>query len=150
MAILMSIKPKFSRQIFSGVKKYELRKTPIKNKSDNLVIVYESAPTKAIVGCFRINKILKRTPKEIWYAFKHEIGISEEEFFEYFKKKEWAYAIKVAHAKKFKNRITLEKIREINQSWRPPQSFYYLKENSEPNSLLKEEIEINRNLLSYI
>ena len=146
----MSIKPEFSRQIFSGKKKYELRKTPIKNKADNRVIVYESAPTKAVVGYFKISNILKKTPEEIWKTLQSEVGISEERFFKYFKQKRWAYAIKVAHPEKFEKRITLQKLREKDESWRPPQSFYYLRGNSKTNSLLMKELEAKKNLSSYI
>ncbi len=139
MAILMSIKPKFSRQIFSGTKKYELRKTPLKNKVDNLVVVYESAPTKAIVGSFKIRTVLKRTPMEIWNSFKHDIGILEEEFFQYFRRREWAFAIKVSNPKKFKKQISLQELRELDELWRPPQSFCYIKEDSEMYILLKNQ-----------
>ncbi|MHA1357892.1 MAG: hypothetical protein ACTSRC_07275 [Candidatus Helarchaeota archaeon] len=145
----MSIKPKFSRQIFSGTKKYELRKTPIKNKSEKFVFVYESSPTKAIVGSFKINKILKNTPQAIWNAFKNEIGISQVEFFAYFKQKQWAYAIKITQPQEFKEHISLEELRELNESWRPPQSFCYLKNDSEVNSLIKNQLEPKPTLLSF-
>ena len=131
MPILMSIKPRFSRLIFSGEKKYELRKTPIKNKSDNMVIVYESAPTKAIVGSFTINGVVRKSPNELWRDLKQDIGISKIEFFTYFQQNQWGYAIEVGNPKLFKRRISLNELREHQNSWNPPQNFQYLKRNSE-------------------
>ena len=149
MPILMSIKPKYSQQIFSGQKKYELRKTALKKQEDNVVIVYESAPTKAIVGFFIIKAILRNSPRAIWDAFKEELGISREDFFEYFKEKERAYAIKISHPEKFKRTITLQELRKIDESWRPPQSYYYIKEDTEVNILLKSQLVPQPTLLSF-
>ena len=140
MVVLMSIKPKFSRLIFSGQKKYELRKTPIKNERDRLVIVYESAPTKAIVCAFRIKKTLKQSPTALWNILRHEIGISKGEFFRYFKERDWGYALKIDHPVLFKRRIPLEELRTQNSAWRPPQNFQYLREDSEIFNLLKDEL----------
>ncbi|MHA1650140.1 MAG: ASCH domain-containing protein [Candidatus Helarchaeota archaeon] len=136
----MSIKPKFSRLIFSGQKKYELRKTPIKNERDRLVIVYESAPTKAIVCAFRIKKTLKQSPTMLWNTLRHEIGISKDEFFGYFKDRDWGYALKIAHPVLFKKRISLEELRMQNIEWQPPQNFQYLRNDSEIFTLLKDEL----------
>ena len=138
MAILMSIKPKYSRQIFSGSKKYELRKTPMRFNPNELVVVYESSPTKAVVGYFIIGKIIKKPPEEIWHIFKNEVKISKTDFFKYYKEKQWAYAIKVKSPYLYKERITLQKLRAIYGSWSPPQNFRYIKEDSERNLILKE------------
>ena len=45
------IKPLFARQIYSGVKKYELRRR-VKVKPGNIIVLYETAPVKAITGEF--------------------------------------------------------------------------------------------------
>ena len=131
LPILMSIKPKFSRLIFAGEKKYELRKTPIINKADKMVIVYESAPTKAIVGSFTINGVVRKAPTELWRDLKQDIGISKMELFAYFQQKQWGYAIEVGNPKLFKQRISLMELREHYNSWNPPQNFQYLRSDSE-------------------
>ncbi len=67
MKILMSIKPKFVKQIFEGIKLFELRKK-IFRREVKTIIIYESSPTKKIVGEFIIDKInsdidaIKNTP----------------------------------------------------------------------------------------
>ena len=137
MAILMSIKPKYSRLIFSGVKKYELRKTPIKARGNEVVIVYESTPTKAVVGTFKTREIMKNSPEEIWTLLKSDVGISEKEFFEYFYQKRWGYAIKIDNPKLFDRKISLQELRALYGHWNPPQNFQYLKESLENKLLLK-------------
>ena len=136
MTILISIKPKFSQLIFSQEKKYEFRKTSINAQSNDFVFVYESAPTKAIVGYFKIEKIIKKSPKDIWNSLKNNINISEREFFEYFKQKKWGYAIKISNPKLFRKKLVLKKLRELYGSWNPPQNFRYLREIIEQNFFL--------------
>jgi predicted transcriptional regulator len=49
--VVMSIKPKYAQAILDGTKKYEFRKThPLYRVGK--VYIYETAPTKAIVGWF--------------------------------------------------------------------------------------------------
>ena len=137
VAILMSIKPKYSRLIFSGVKKYELRKTPIKARGNEVVVVYESTPTKAVVGYFETKKIVKNSPEAIWTTLKSDIGVSEKEFFEYFYQKRWGYALKIDNPKLFDRKISLQELREVYGHWNPPQNFQYLKEGLENKLFLK-------------
>jgi predicted transcriptional regulator len=141
MTIILSITPRFSQLIFAGFKKYELRKTPIKNGFDKLVFVYESAPTKAIVGSFKIKGIFRQAPDIIWDLWKETLGISQGEFLKYFKGRQWGYAIEVDQPKRLKKQITLNELRKIEAAWRPPQSFQYLKENSKIEQLLKRSID---------
>ena len=137
MTIIISIKPRFSQLIFAGAKKYEIRKTPIKNRGEKLVFVYESAPTKAIVGSFKIKEVFKQAPKTIWDLWKEALGISHSEFFEYFKGRQWGYAIQLDQPKRLRRQIPLHELRTIEAAWRPPQSLQYLKENSEIKQFLK-------------
>ena len=48
MKVLMSIKPKFVKQILAGTKLFELRKRNFKLEVKT-VIIYESSPTKKLL-----------------------------------------------------------------------------------------------------
>ena len=61
MKVLLSIKPKYVEEINKGSKLYEFRKVIF---SDNIstIYVYETAPTKKIVGKIVIDNIIEDSP----------------------------------------------------------------------------------------
>jgi hypothetical protein len=124
MKILMSIKTEYADKIFDGVKLYELRKKPLKENVDT-IIVYSSGKVKKVVGEFKIEKIIKDSPDKIWNLGEEVLGIDKKSFYEYFKHSKYAYAIKI------KDVIKYDSPKELNDFGinKAPQSFCYLKEN---------------------
>lgn len=61
---LMSIRPKWAKELYSGKKTVEFRKSspPL----DSLVFLYESAPVKAVTGCFQVQAVLTSNASHIW------------------------------------------------------------------------------------
>lgn len=57
MKVLLSIKPEFVQEIFTGKKKYEYRKV-IFTRSVDKVVVYSTKPVGMIVGEFTVENIL--------------------------------------------------------------------------------------------
>lgn len=92
--LLISIKPKYVKEIINGRKKYEFRKRIFKKNVDKIYI-YSTAPDKRIVGYFEYKGYLKDTPKCIWEKTVQFSGITEDEYFKYLYKKEDAYAIEI-------------------------------------------------------
>ena len=84
MKVLMSIKPKFVERIFAGTKTFELRKKLFKRTIDTIVI-YSSFPEKKVVGEIIIDRIISSTPNHLWESHKNNLGISEKEYFKYYK-----------------------------------------------------------------
>lgn len=121
MKILMSIKPKFVKEIFEGTKVFELRRK-IFLKKINTVIIYESSPTKKIVGEFIIDGIVSDTPNKIYQKYNKYLGIDKENYFEYFKNTNIAYAIKIKKVIKYEKELTLV---DFNLE-RAPQSYQYI------------------------
>ncbi len=66
MNVLLSIRPKYAEAIFSGLKRYEFRRTIFRRKDAERVYVYSNSSVGKIVGSFEIEEILKGTPEEIW------------------------------------------------------------------------------------
>ena len=120
--VLLSIKPKYAKQIFQGTKKYELRKKVWNLGTKNIVVVYASEATKKIIGEFYSTKVISDTPEKIWNKYKDKLGISEEEYFKYFEGRTVAYAIKIKNFIKYKVPISLKEIRDT----RAPQAYMYL------------------------
>ena len=122
--VLLSIKPKYAKQIFQGTKKYELRKKVWNLGTKNIVLVYASEATKKIIGEFYSTKVISDTPEKIWNKYKDKLGISEEEYFKYFEGRTVAYAIKIKNFIKYKVPISLKEIRDT----RAPQAYMYLED----------------------
>ena len=99
--LLLSIKPKFVKQILLGTKKVEYRKKIHLDRSVTRVVVYESSPTKRVVAEFEIKKIMKSNPIQLWNETHEEGGISKDEFFSYFKGHDIAYAYQIGEIKKY-------------------------------------------------
>ena len=120
--LLISIKPKYVKEIINGIKKYEFRKRIFKKNVDKIYI-YSTAPDKRIVGYFEYKGYLKDTPKCIWEKTVQFSGINEEEYFKYFDKKENAYAIVIDQLYLFEIPINpFEKIKDFVA----PQSYKYV------------------------
>lgn len=121
MKVVMSIKPKFAEKILNGTKIFELRKKIFKKKVER-VIIYESSPTKKIVGEFIIDKIISDTPDKIYQKYNEYLGIDKVNYFEYFKNTNIAYAIKIKKVIKYEKELTLAEF----SLKRAPQSYQYI------------------------
>ena len=122
MKVLMSIKPKFVEEIFSETKTFELRKKIFKS-SINTIVIYSSSPKKKVVGEIIIDKIISSTPRLLWKSYKNNLGISEKEYFKYYKNSKVAYAIKIKKVIKYKKELELKDF-GIEKA---PQSYQYIK-----------------------
>ncbi len=119
MVILLSIKPEYTKKIFNGIKKVEFRKQK-PNSPPSLVFIYESYPTKKIVGWFTVKKMLAGTPKEIWSKCKSKGGITEKKFFEYCQGSDIIFAFEIDRTFRFP--IPLDPY-TIDAQFIPPQNF---------------------------
>lgn len=121
MKILLSIKPEYSNKIFSGEKRFEFRRQKPKQRFDT-VFVYESHPTKKIVGWFSVRKIISGSPSEVWNYCKEKGGIEEEDYFSYCGDKKIVYAFEIDKTIQFEYPIDPT---DLYPGFNPPQSFTY-------------------------
>ena len=124
MNVILSIKPKYVEKIINGSKKYEFRKQIFKNRKVRQVYIYASYPVRKIVGVFTVGEIIYDTPENLWEKLKEEAGMSEREFFEYFKNTEIGFAIEIKDLRIFEPPIDPT---EAIPNFTPPQSFCYVK-----------------------
>lgn len=124
MKVLMSIKTEYTNKILDKIKLYELRKKPLRDEVDT-VIIYSSRKVKKVVGEFKIEKIIKDSPDNIWNLGEDVLGIDKKSFYEYFKHSEYAYAIKI------KDVIKYDIPKDLSDFGieKAPQSFCYIKED---------------------
>ena len=63
---LMSIKPKWAKELYSGKKTVEFRKNS--PAVGSLVFLYESTPVRAVTGVFVVSAILSSHASQVWYS----------------------------------------------------------------------------------
>jgi predicted transcriptional regulator len=122
MKVLLSIKPEFANKIFAGIKKYEFRRALFKNPNIKTVVVYSSSPVQKVIGEFDIDSILSAEPTELWNETKDFAGINKKYFFDYFKRKDKGYAIKIKETRIYDKALCIKE----HFNAKPPQSFMYI------------------------
>ncbi|MEB3816606.1 MAG: DNA-binding protein [Desulfurococcales archaeon] len=127
---LMSLKPRYARAIFAGVKKYELRRLtglpPVEEGSR--IVVYASGNVKALVGEFRAGRILQGAPEALWARVRRPGSGLGEDAWEYIRGAKRAMAIEVLEPRLYQRPVSLEEIRRIIPGWNPPFSYKRLEE----------------------
>lgn len=122
---LMSIKPKFAYRIFSGIKKFELRRWfGLRLEPYSLVFVYASGRIQALIGEFRAGRVYYGPPSRIIDIIDSipSSGIYREDK-SYIIGSEKALAIEVLNPKLYKVSIKLDELRLIIPGFKPPLSF---------------------------
>jgi predicted transcriptional regulator len=123
MKVLLSIKPKFVKEIANGNKRFEYRKAIFKNRDVKTVVIYATMPVGKIVGEFDISDILEEHPSVLWDKTKEYSGVDEEFYNEYFYGRERGYAIAIKKLKMYKEPICPY---SQGEKFTAPQSFKYL------------------------
>jgi len=121
---LASIRPKYAYRIFTGSKKFELRKwiglKPVKGSS---IIVYASGNVRAIIGEFKVGRVFFSTPSDIWNILMsmENPGVGSEDF-QYIRSAKYALALEVVDPVMYVKPVTLEELRRIIPAFNPPLS----------------------------
>jgi predicted transcriptional regulator len=120
-ALLIAIRKPYSQLILLGQKKYELRKRPPRIECE-YAFIYETLPTKAVIGYFRISKVIQGSAEKVWNIVTTKSCVEEVQFFEYYKNKSNAVAFEIEETKRFESPISLAElgIKHV------PQDFIYV------------------------
>ena len=122
--ILLSIHPEFVNKIRSGEKKFEFRtRIPASVLADPLVAVYATAPVGAVVGYFRVGRVLALPPASLWEQTKEAAGIARGRFRAHVKGRAMAEALEIAEGREVAQNCSLDSLRGASA---PPQSFVIL------------------------
>ncbi|OUD14288.1 ASCH domain-containing protein [Thioflexithrix psekupsensis] len=125
--LLLSIKPQYARKIFDGTKTVELRRIKPKHLNDgDLIWVYESAPVKALVGTFEVEKVIEESVGQLWKKVQKKSALSKQEYNSYFQGTSIGVAIFISRFWELTDPIPLESLRQESYSFTPPQSFRYV------------------------
>lgn len=123
---LLSIHPRHAEALMAGTKRVELRRTPVRDDTTH-VIVYATAPVKAVIGWFEVAGVDVDSQTSIWNTHRAVSGVTRGEFRSYFAGAARASAIRVAAAHRLDSPLPLDAIPGVK---RPPQSFQYIDPSS--------------------
>ncbi|WP_018391810.1 ASCH domain-containing protein [Bacillus sp. 37MA] len=122
MKVLLSIKPQYVQEIINGNKKFEYRKRIFKKNVES-VVIYSTMPVGRIIGEFKIDRIIKDSPVELWNQTARYSGISKDSFLEYFSGRNNGFAIKIKEFVEYDEPINPK---ELDKDFTAPQSYKYI------------------------
>jgi predicted transcriptional regulator len=118
----MAIQPAFAQAILDGSKQVEFRKRRLAADIDT-VLIYESSPTKRIVGHFTIERTELATPRGLWRSFGAVGSIARADYLTYYGNSERAVGLVISRVERYKHPVALA---ELSSRPAVPQSFSYL------------------------
>ena len=128
---LLPIHPRHSQAILDGTKVVELRRRWLTKHKVTAVAMYETAPTKTIVGVFELRALHFDSGRNIWVKWQHCAGVEYKEFLKYFGVSyEWGsfmspgpgYALEIGEVYRFVEPVPLGALGITS----PPHSAQYL------------------------
>ena len=119
---LMSVKPRFLGRILEGIKRYELRRASVRIVPGDLIVLYGSAPLKAVMGAFTVGSVRRGTPEQLWTSHSQEFGLTRAEYNDYFRGAQSGCAIGVGRCVEI-TPLALNALRALYPGFRPPQSY---------------------------
>lgn len=125
-AILISIHPGYADKIIAGEKKLEFRRSWATERADVLVI-YATYPVQRIVAVASVEQVVVGSRSRLW-ELSRDIGggISRSKLFSYLDGKTTAVAIELTKIRPIDG--GLDPRRLFGHSFKPPQSFRYMKD----------------------
>ena len=136
--LFIAVKPEFAYKLISGQKDIELRKTKPNVQPGDYVIIYASAPTKAVLGFGKIKEILQRSPQEMWNTYSERLGIEEQVFLSYYENSKKSIGIEFEMIKPIRP-IGLDELRRVDPDFHPPQIYRYVTNEEIRKVLMKNE-----------
>lgn len=134
MAIIISIRPEFCKEIYLGRKRVELRrKIGFNFMCTEKLYIYTSRGGLGITGEAVIEKVQRMPVSEIECEYLELACIGKDDFDSYYQGCEYGFVISLTKVVEYTESIKLSELRSLG--FRPPQSFMY------PGDILKKFIE---------
>lgn len=123
--LFIAVKPGYANKLISGKKDIELRKMKPNVQSGDYVIIYASAPVKAVVGFGKVKAIIMCSPQEMWNKHSERLGIDKQGFYSYYNGYNKAVGIEFEIIKPVAP-IGLLELRTVDPNFHPPQIYRYV------------------------
>ena len=136
--LFIAVKPKYANKLISGQKDIELRKMKPHVQHGDYVIIYATAPVKAVIGFGKVKNIIVCSPNEMWAKHSIRLGIMQHEFDSYYANHKKAIGIEFEIIKPI-TPIGLEELKKVDANFHPPQIYRYVT-NEEITTVLSQRI----------
>lgn len=147
--ILMSIQSYFAWQIMNGTKKFEFRKSSIKESDFNKTIyLYSAKVDKAIIGSFKVRKVHQGNCEHILKVTGYDKRPDRNEIIDYYKNTDKCFALELYDVKRFEKTLSLNAMRKAKPNINLPQYYAHIHEKDVIYELLNE-LEIINNKKDY-
>ena len=123
--VLISIRSRHVRSIVAGTKTYELRRKIPRVLVGMSIFIYSSGEDRAVTACAEVAGVDSGPPETIWSKYEKVLGVTREEFNDYFEGAELAHAVRLENVRSSTSPVTLEQLR-TDFGIEPPQSWRYL------------------------
>ena len=123
--LFIAVKPEYANKLISNKKDIELRKMKPNVQPGDYVIIYASAPVKAVVGFGKVRGIIMCSPQEMWNKHSERLGIELQEFHSYYNGYNKAVGIELEIIKPVAP-IGLMELRIVDPNFHPPQIYRYV------------------------
>ena len=125
--LLLSLRPRYADLVFEGLKRAELRRRFARRAENRAVIIYVTSPVQEIRGGFRVERVWRGSPEDIWAEVSEMAGVEKNDFDAYYRGRKIAYALEIADVWQYASPIGLSSLRESFDDFVVPQSWRYLK-----------------------
>jgi len=120
---LISIKPRYTKDIISGKKTVELRSRIVNLDPGTTLWIYSTLPEGHLNIAAKVQMIDVDSPKNIWKRYSTSIGIDKNEYDNYVFGKSIVSAICMTSVIKIEPSVSLHELRQIQEGFQPPQFF---------------------------
>ncbi len=124
--LLISIKPQFVSKLLDGSKSLELRRVKPRVINGDIVLIYETSPTMALVGYGIVESVISDAPNKLWNNVGNRSGVTRSESNKYYLGAEIGYAINFSQVNCLATPVNLPSLRKRIEGFHPPQSYRYL------------------------
>ncbi len=124
--LLLSIRPQFVSKLLNGSKSTELRRVKPRVAKGDVVLIYETSPTMALVGYGIVESVTTDRPHKLWKKIEERSGITKLEFEHYYQGADTGYAINFSNVDRLHTPISLTLLKRKIEGFHPPQSYRYL------------------------
>ena len=121
--VLISLEERHAENIFSGRKRVELRRRPMKVSIGATVWIYVKLPVGSMMGCARVSDSYVLAPSTLWRRFSGVSGLTRDEFFDYYDGVSTGFALALKDVERLPRSISLDALREALSGFQPPQFF---------------------------
>jgi predicted transcriptional regulator len=125
--LMFSIRPHYAKKIFDGYKTVELRRIYPKIKSNDIILLYVTTPVKALMGAFKVDKVVAESPRDLWNIVKYRAAVTREEYNQYYAGKDIGIAIFFSKVWNLPDPIKLHELQRNWPGFRPPRAHIYIR-----------------------